>query len=519
MVITAKYETKKYTVDFYDYEGNLIETQTIEHGGSASAPEMSSTADYEFIGWDDSVKLDKITEDIQVYPDFKFTRTTQTPYADVEGGVYNDTVTVSLGCPTENSIIYYSINGGEEKEYTEPFTVSSTAQVDFYASALGYNNSDIMSVAYVINRVGDEENHLYPVDVLDEDGNVIERFIVSPNSNLYDEIRSLSKNGYSLKNVYKNIECTESWNLSSDKVNGATVLYAKWSVNTYTVTFVDENGNVIDTQYVDYMESAVEPECITVADGYVMVGWDTDDYICVTRDMTVKVVTKKENEVVSLNISKNSYTMLEGLSYQLTSIVTGVSNPDIVWLSDDENVIKVDQNGNIIAVSEGVAIVTAYLVGTDLYAQCFITVDPSPLRSICLVSNSDYTLSYGMMFGVIAGLNTVSDITSQLMNMNVVVTDKNGKVLSAEDTVGTGAKISVYDDYEEADSVNVIISGDINGDGYINNKDVSMLSRYLVNKEQLSEYALSAADVNADGSVNNRDAALLARYLVGKEKI
>ncbi len=519
MVVTAKYETKKYSVAFYDYEGNLIETQTIEHGGSASAPEMQSTADYEFLGWDDSVKLDKITQDLEIYPDFKFTRTTEEPYASVAGGVYSDTVTVSLDCATENSIIYYSIDGGEEFQYTEPLTINSTSVIDFYASALGYNNSDIVSIAYVINRDGDTANHSYPVEILDAEKNVIERFIVSPDSKLSDEIQLLSKDGYTLEGLYKNEELTEKWNVSTDTVNDAVILFANWIVNTYTVTFVDKDGTVLDTQLVKYMESAVEPESITVDDGYVMVGWDTDDYICVTRDMTVSIVIKKESEVTSLNISKNNYTMLEGLSYQLSTVVKGMSNPDIVWVSDDESVITVDQNGNITAVSEGEAIVTAYLVGTDYYAQCFVTVEPSPLSSICLVANSDYTLSNGMIFGVPAGMNTLAELTSQLMNINVTATDKNGKELSADELVGTGSKIAIYDDSEELDSALVIISGDINGDGYINNKDVSMLSRYLVNKEQLSQYAVAAADVNADGAVNNRDAALLARYLVGKEKL
>ncbi len=519
MVVTAKYETKKYSVTFYDYEGNVIDTQTIEHGSSASAPEMQSTSDYEFLGWDESVNLEEVTQDIEIYPDFKFTKTAEAPCENISGGIYNDTVTVSLDCATENAVIYYSINGGEEVQYTEPITISSTSVIDFYASALGYNNSDIVSVAYVINRDGDDANHSYPVEILDADGYVIERFIVSPDSNLSDEILLLSKDGYTLEGLYRDEDFLEKWNVSTDKVNDATVLYANWKVNTYTVTFVDEDGAVLDTQQVNYMDSAVEPENITVEDGYVMVGWDTDDYICVTRDMTVKVVILKESEVVSLNISKNNYTMLEGLSYQLSAVVTGMSNPDIVWVSDDESVIAVDQNGNITALSEGVAIVTAYLVGTDYYAQCFITVDPSPLSSICLVTNSDYTLLEGMIFGVSAGMNTVSEITSQLMNMNVTVTDKNGKELSAEDIAGTGSKVAIFDEYEELDSAVVIVTGDINGDGYINNKDVSMLSRYLVNKEQLSQYAIAAADVNADGAVNNRDAALLARYLVGKEKI
>ncbi len=519
MVVTAKYETKKYSVTFYDYEGKVIETQTIEHGESASAPEMESTTDYEFMGWDDSISLDNITENIEVYPDFRFTKTTANPVADVQSGVYSDTVTVSLSCATENSIIYYSIDGGDEMEYVEPLIISGTSVIDFYASSLGYNNSDIQNVVYVINKEGDEANHTYPVEIRNIDGNVEDIYIVSADSIISEKLQSLKKDGYTLEGIYKDKDLTEKWDADTDKVNASTVLYANWVINEYTVTFVYNDGTVIDTQTVKYMDSAVEPDSLTIEDGYAMTGWDTEDYICVTGDLTVTAVIKKESEVVSLNISKNNYTMLEGLSYSLSAVVTGVSNPDIVWISDDESILTVDQNGNITAVAEGEAIVTAYLVGTEYYAQCLVTVDPSPLSSICLISNSIYTLTDSMLFGVRAGENTVAEITAQLMNMEVMVTDKNGKELADDALAGTGSKVALYDGYEEVDSAVVIISGDINGDGYINNKDVAMLSRYLVDKEELSAYAVAAADVNADGAVNNRDAALLARYLVGKENI
>ncbi len=519
MVVTAKYETKKYSVTFYDYEGNILETQTIEYGGSATVPNMESNSDYEFLGWDESVSLDNITENIKVYPDFKFTKTTAQPVASVESGVYSDTLNVTLSCETENSIIYYSIDGGEEFEYTGSLTISKTSVIEFYASALGYNNSEMQNVLYVINRAGDEANHTYPVEIRNADGNVIGKYIVADGDMLSYDLLTLTKDGYTLEGLYKDSQFTEKWDMSNDKVNGLTVLYANWTVNKYTVTFVYEDGTVIDTQTVEYMNSALEPEEITVADGYALAGWSTEDYICVTEDITVTAVIKKESEVISLNISKNNYSMIEGLSYSLSAVVTGLSNPDIVWISDDESVIYVDQNGNITALSEGDAIVTAYLVGTDYYAQCFVTVEPSPLNSICLNANSSYTLTGGMIFGVRAGENTVAEIISQLMNMEVTVTDKNGVELEQNAIAGTGSKVAIYDDYAELDSAYVIISGDINGDGYINNKDVAMLSRYLVDKEELSEYAIAACDVNADGVVNNRDAALLSRYLVGKENI
>ena len=59
------------------------------------------------------------------------------------------------------------------------------------------------------------------------------------------------------------------------------------------------------------------------------------------------------------------------------------------------------------------------------------------------------------------------------------------------------------------------IPGDINGDGDVNNKDVTRLFRYLSDYDV--EVVEAALDVNGDGSVNNKDLTRLFRYLSGYE--
>ena len=55
------------------------------------------------------------------------------------------------------------------------------------------------------------------------------------------------------------------------------------------------------------------------------------------------------------------------------------------------------------------------------------------------------------------------------------------------------------------------IPGDINGDGVVNNKDVTRLMRYL--KDPTMAVNEAALDVNGDGKVTNKDVTRLVRYL------
>ncbi len=64
-------------------------------------------------------------------------------------------------------------------------------------------------------------------------------------------------------------------------------------------------------------------------------------------------------------------------------------------------------------------------------------------------------------------------------------------------------------------SEEAVITGDLNGDGSINQKDLAMLSKYMRNQTlyPLDEYALIAADINGDGNVNQKDLAKLSKYM------
>ena len=101
-----------------------------------------------------------------------------------------------------------------------------------------------------------------------------------------------------------------------------------------------------------------------------------------------------ENEMPStesITLDKNNLELLEGSQDKLTATVT----PDtakVIWTSSDESIATVDQNGNVTAIREGTAIITATIENTDISAISTVVVkkpiseSSSAILSITLVN-------------------------------------------------------------------------------------------------------------------------------------
>ena len=74
------------------------------------------------------------------------------------------------------------------------------------------------------------------------------------------------------------------------------MIEAIYKINTYAVSFVDYNGDVIDkVQKVEWSSSAIEPTNIPTKKGYIFTGWDTSEYKCVKKALTVNATYVWEN--------------------------------------------------------------------------------------------------------------------------------------------------------------------------------------------------------------------------------
>ncbi|MBP3412135.1 MAG: InlB B-repeat-containing protein [Oscillospiraceae bacterium] len=515
MVITARYEKKTFTVQFYDYEGNVFDEQVVEYGDDAQIPSLTENSTHIFYDWD-TEELSSVKRSLQVHPLYAYTEDAAAPVANVREGIYSDPVTLSFSCE-EGGRVYYAIDDGAFVQYTSPITIEKTASLSYYATVEGKNDSPCVTGCYIINRPGEEALWQYPVHVYDGQERIAV-YVRQAGSLLTPQTLPVLRKGYVLEGYYTDQALTQK---AEDGLQGETTVYAKLMPEEYEVVFRDVNGKLLSTQSVPYLQAAQEPETevIEVPESYVFAGWDTDAFYCVTEDVAVTTRIVKPEQFAAIRLDREFYTMMEGYSHSLSATITGAEGYDVHWSSSDTTVAAVNDSGRITALRDGVVVIMASVPALGLCAPCYVNVLENPDQSIALPENSTYTKDSDYIYGIRPGENCVQTVLDGLASVGVVFY-QGEQELGMEDRVCTGTVVRLYDrDGSLLDEKILVVRGDVDGDGLAGVADASHITRALLGKELLEGAYAMAADANADGAMNNRDASLILRYLVNKDSI
>lgn len=520
MVITACYEAKTFTVDFLDSDNTVLDSQTVRYGESVEAPQSLSSENTILFDWESTGSLAMVTEDQTVIPVYHYKETVCTPSSNVVTGEYIKAQTVKLLCENENAVIYYSLNGEDPlvsgTEYTGPFIVASSCELKFAACAFEMNDSEIVTEYIAINDGSAKNSHI--VTVYGECWSDGISMLATEGETLGFNKAEYTRDGYDFDGAYTDIGYTDEWNLETDAVTESMELFFRWTPKAYKATFIGFDGKILDEQTVSYSGYAEMPQ-IPAVDGYVFCGFDKES-LSVKEDTTFTAKYIPEDEFVTVSLDKSKHRLFKDSSITLVATLTPSDgeNSYVYWTSDNENVAIVDDNGKVTAVGAGKTEIYAISSVTGYAAACEITVVSADDEELTLIKGVAASLdSEGQLRGISAGENTVAKISLLFENTDLVFIDINGYKLEEDDYVGTGTTVKLADSDKDDDGLVIVITGDMNGDGKINNRDSSMVIRYLVDKEVASLAQWTAIDVNGDGKVNNRDASMISRYLVGKE--
>ena len=247
LVVTAQYEINTYTVTFKDWDGTVFKTQEVQYGGDAEAPADPTRTGYTFTGWDKA--FTNVTADLVVTAQYEINTYTVT-FKDWDGTVLK-TQEVQYGgdaeAPADPTRTGYTFTG-----WDKAFT-NITADL-------------VVTAQYEINT--------YTVTFKDWDGTVLKTQEVQYGGDA-EAPADPTRTGYTFT----------GWDKAFTNITADLVVTAQYEINTYTVTFKDWDGTVLKTQEVQYGGDAEAPADPTRV-GYTFTGWDKA-FTNITADLVV----------------------------------------------------------------------------------------------------------------------------------------------------------------------------------------------------------------------------------------
>ncbi len=272
--VTAQYKIKEYTVTFIS-DGETIDTQTIEHGKSATLPEDPSKDGYTFKGWVGEYTL--VTQDSEVVASFDL-NVYRVLFKDDNGYIIKEEY-VSHGSdatkPEDPSKEGYTFEGWD-KVYTN---VTSDLEVTAQYKIKEY------TVTFVSNGVT-------------VDTQTIEH---GKSATLPEDP---SKDGHTFKGWFFD---NETYNLQFNvnyPITSEVIIYSKFERDLLLVEFFDDNDELLRREYVLYGASATAPVAPPKA-GHTFTGWNKE-FLVVETNLTIKALYQINQYTVNFsNVGDN----------------------------------------------------------------------------------------------------------------------------------------------------------------------------------------------------------------------
>ena len=283
-----------YTVTFNSNGGSSIsDTTGVVSGAKISAPTAPTNSGFTFSGWYKEVGLtniwdftvDTVTANITLYAKWLAVPDT-TPPANVTNtlATAGDTqVTLSWTEPSDIDFASVEISGDNgvstitvNKGTTSKAITGLTNGTSYTFTIKSVDTTGNKSTGALISATPTATAPTtYIVNFNVNGGTTVASLPAVTSGSLITKPTDPTKTGNTFAGWYKDSGFVTAWTFTSDTITGTTTLYAKWTINTYTVTFNLQSGtgtaNPVTTNY----NTTITPPTAPTKTGYTFGGWWT----------------------------------------------------------------------------------------------------------------------------------------------------------------------------------------------------------------------------------------------------
>ncbi len=266
-ILYAQWTIDRYTVTFATDGGSAVDSQAVIFGEKVTSP-VAITKSYNiFAGWykDNTFvsvwdfDIDTVESNTTLYA--KWTINSYSVTCNTDGGSAVDLQTVNYGQKVSSPVTKktgYTFGGWYKDNAFKTVW-------DFDADVVVANTT--LYAKWTINE--------YTV-MFNTNGSGV---VVSQTLNYGQKVVSpvtITKTGYAFGGWYKDNAFQTEWVFSTDIVEADTTLYAKWTINVYSVTFNTKGGSIVVSQTIPHGSKVATPD-VTSRDGYTFQGWYKED--------------------------------------------------------------------------------------------------------------------------------------------------------------------------------------------------------------------------------------------------
>ena len=136
---------------------------------------------------------------------------------------------------------------------------------------------------------------------------------------------ALTETGWTFGGWYRDAACTTAWSFDSDTVSGDTTLYAKWTINQYTIHFDSAGGTAVESITQDY-DTAVTAPAKPTRTGYTFDGWDREiPETMPAENVTIRAQWKINRYTITFDTQGG--TAVEPITQDYDTAVTAPAKP------------------------------------------------------------------------------------------------------------------------------------------------------------------------------------------------
>ena len=234
------------------------------------------------------------------------------------------------------------------------------------------------------------------------------------------------------------------------------------------------------------------------------------------------------SRVTGIEVNVENITLQEGTQYQIVTNIEpdDANNKTVQYVSENINIVSVTENGLITAVQTGNTNIQVFSEEDEDINQ---TIQVNVIEKIAeedLNFSENIQVNGNEMSGIGEENRTVEKLLENILvseKYQIQIVDKTGKILQNQDLVGTGSKVQIFMNTDVQTLVaeyEIIIYGDVDGNGKINSVDLLKLQRHILEIEELDFLSQKAGNINKNGKKpTSVDLLLIQRHILGLKQI